>query len=97
MRPIMKITARYRAAAYLVLVGVAAGVLWAGWKHDMAQRLMNNVFVVLGWSDTGGFEPGPAPRGESSEAEPRGDVALDARRRQLTGVQTVLVEERVVS
>jgi Cu(I)/Ag(I) efflux system membrane fusion protein/cobalt-zinc-cadmium efflux system membrane fusion protein len=90
----MKITPGFRAAAYVVLVVVAAGALWAGWKYDVSQRLMNKAFVVLGWSDTGGLEPGTAPNGEPGEPEPRGDVALDARRRQLTGVQTVLVEER---
>jgi RND family efflux transporter MFP subunit len=90
----MKITAGYRTAAYMALVGVAAGVLWAGWKYDVAERLMNKAFVVLGWTDTAGFEPGTAPRGDPGEAEPRGEVALDARRRQLTGVQTVLVVER---
>jgi Cu(I)/Ag(I) efflux system membrane fusion protein/cobalt-zinc-cadmium efflux system membrane fusion protein len=92
----MKITAGYRAAAYMVIVGVTAVALWAGWKYDVPQRLMNNAFVLLGWGDTGSLEPGTPPGAAPDDAEPRGDVALDARRRQLTGVQTVTVEERAL-
>ena len=92
----MKATAGYRAAAYVAVVGMSAGVLWTAWKYDVPRRAMNTAFVLLGWGDTGPLEPRPSPSADLAAAELRGDVAMDARRRQLTGVQTVVAEERAL-
>src|SRR4051812_15944280 len=86
----------------LQLLGIAtaaaltASAVWTAWKYDFPQRLMDRGVVLLGWSDTVSPQPDASPRSAAGAppAEPRAQVAMDARRRQLIGVQTVTATTR---
>jgi Cu(I)/Ag(I) efflux system membrane fusion protein/cobalt-zinc-cadmium efflux system membrane fusion protein len=89
-------TTRIRALLVAALLAAAVGVSWASWKYDIPLRVMNTAFAALGWGETGPFESDMPVGPQAAGTDPRAEITLDSRRRQLAGVQTVAAEVRTL-